>query len=86
MSVPFLNLLANLQERGGRVTVRVGGNSQETAILVPSIPDGSVLEKDKSNTYNPVWLLPPLSFPVLTSSIDSNSSLGVYPRDPVYDG
>lgn len=59
MAVPFLNLLANLQERGGGVTVRVGGNSQEAAILVESIPDGNVLEKDKSDVSNPVFL--PLS-------------------------
>lgn len=63
--MPLLNLLANLQERGGRVTIRVGGNSQETAVLVPSIPDGSVLEKDKSNAYNPVRFRSPFLFLML---------------------
>ena len=54
LAVPFLNLLSNLQARAGRVVVRVGGNSQETAVLVPSLPDGLTLEKDKSRLYNPV--------------------------------
>ena len=54
LAVPFLNLLANLEARAGRVVVRVGGNSQETAVLVPSLPNGVTLEKDKSRLYNPV--------------------------------
>jgi hypothetical protein len=57
LQVPFLNLLANCKERGGRVHVRVGGNSQETAVLVDSLPDGKPLEKDKSRSYNPVCSL-----------------------------
>lgn len=56
LAVPFLNLLANLQERAGRVLIRVGGNSQETAVLVPSLADGATLEKDQSRAYNPVGL------------------------------
>lgn len=86
MSVPFLNLLANLQERAGRVTIRIGGNSQETAILVPSLADGNTLEKDKSNLYNPVWLRHRTLFSPLIIPADTNTSLGVYPRDIVYDG
>ena len=54
LSVPFLNLLANLQQRSGRITVRVGGNSQETAIMVASLAGGSTLQKDKNGLYNPV--------------------------------
>ena len=54
LAVPFLNLLANLEARAGKVVVRVGGNSQETAVLVPSLPNGVTLEKDKSRLYNPV--------------------------------
>jgi len=54
LAVPFLNLLSNLQARAERVVVRVGGNSQETAVLVPSLPNGVTLEKDKSRLYNPV--------------------------------
>ena len=46
--------MANLQQRSGRITVRVGGNSQETAVMVPSLADGGTLEKDKASLYNPV--------------------------------
>lgn len=43
-----------LTARAGRVTIRVGGNSQETASLVDSLPDGKAIEKDKDDTSNPV--------------------------------
>ncbi|KAI0772364.1 hypothetical protein BD413DRAFT_612530 [Trametes elegans] len=48
IQVPFLNLLANVAERAGRVRVRVGGNTQETATLVDSLRDNAIIEKDKS--------------------------------------
>ncbi|KAI0799775.1 hypothetical protein BC629DRAFT_197696 [Irpex lacteus] len=53
LQVPFLNLMALLAQRGGTVPVRVGGNTQEFATLVDSIPDGKALEKDKEDTSNP---------------------------------
>ena len=34
--------------RAGRVAVRMGGNTQETATLVDSLPDGAMIGKDKS--------------------------------------
>ncbi|KAJ3476918.1 hypothetical protein NLI96_g10822 [Meripilus lineatus] len=37
----------------GHVNVRVGGNSQDTATLVDSLPNGVVLMKDKGNTTSP---------------------------------
>lgn len=46
--------MANIQQRAGRVNVRVGGNTQETAVLVDSTPDGRILEKDISGASNPV--------------------------------
>lgn len=46
--------MALLAQRGGTVPVRVGGNTQEFATLVDSIPDGKALEKDKEDTSNPV--------------------------------
>ena len=52
--MPFLNLMALLAQRGGTVPVRVGGNTQEFATLVASIPDGKAIEKDKEDTSNPV--------------------------------
>jgi hypothetical protein len=54
LQVPFLNLMANLRQRGGSVKVRVGGNTQETATLVASTPDGAALEKDYGRVSNPV--------------------------------
>ena len=45
-------------ERAGRVHVRVGGNTQETARLVQSLDDGKAIEKQKVDTNNPVRALP----------------------------
>ncbi|KAJ7054036.1 glycoside hydrolase family 79 protein [Mycena amicta] len=53
LQVPFLNLLSNLQARGGSVRVRVGGNTQETATLVDSLADGKMMEKQAQDTLNP---------------------------------
>ena len=51
--------MANIQQRAGHVKVRIGGNTQETAVLVDSTPDGRIIEKAPSGTYNPVsGLLP----------------------------
>lgn len=38
----------------GEVHVRVGGNTQETAYMVDSLPDGKFLEKNKEDASNPV--------------------------------
>ena len=46
--------MANLQQRGGQILIRVGGNTQETAVLVPSTPDGLIIEKDLAGVTNPV--------------------------------
>ncbi|KAI0060119.1 glycoside hydrolase family 79 protein [Artomyces pyxidatus] len=51
LSVPFLNLMANIKERAGWVQVRVGGNTQESAELVSSLANDSVLAKDYSTTF-----------------------------------
>ncbi|KAF5376683.1 hypothetical protein D9615_007846 [Tricholomella constricta] len=61
IQVPFLNLMANIQQRAGRVNIRVGGNTQETAVLVDSTPDGRILEKDITGASNPTQT-PPLVF------------------------
>ncbi|KAG5638703.1 hypothetical protein H0H81_010928 [Sphagnurus paluster] len=61
IQVPFLNLMANLQQRAGRVHVRVGGNTQETAVLLDSTPDGRILEKNATGSSNPTQT-PPLVF------------------------
>lgn len=46
--------MANLAQRAGGVQIRVGGNTQETATLVPSTPDGRILEKNLTGVSNPV--------------------------------
>ncbi|KAJ7603688.1 glycoside hydrolase family 79 protein [Mycena polygramma] len=38
LQVPFLNLMSNLQARGGSVQVRVGGDAQDTATMVFPLP------------------------------------------------
>ncbi|KAJ7679102.1 glycoside hydrolase family 79 protein [Mycena polygramma] len=57
LQVPFLNLMSNLQARGGSVRVRVGGNTQETATMVSTLPDGKMMEKKLGQAYEPVRLL-----------------------------
>ncbi|KAG6848315.1 hypothetical protein H0H93_001260 [Arthromyces matolae] len=59
IQVPFLNLMANIQQRAGEVRIRVGGNTQETAVLVESTPDGRIIEKDINGASNPVRVLDP---------------------------
>ncbi|EJF60218.1 hypothetical protein DICSQDRAFT_137837 [Dichomitus squalens LYAD-421 SS1] len=53
IQVPFLNLLATVADRAGRVRIRVGGNTQETATLVDSLPDNEMIAKDKTDATNP---------------------------------
>ncbi|KAG1737107.1 glycoside hydrolase family 79 protein [Suillus paluster] len=50
LQVPFLNLMALLRERAGEVHIRVGGNTQETAVLVDSLPGGVMITKEKGTT------------------------------------
>ena len=40
-----MNLMANMVDRVGRVLVRVGGNSQEQATVVPDLPDNVAIYK-----------------------------------------
>lgn len=41
LAAPFLNLMSNLEERSGGVLIRIGGNSQDYAVMVPSLANGS---------------------------------------------
>ncbi|KAJ7092351.1 glycoside hydrolase family 79 protein [Mycena belliarum] len=63
IQVPFLNLMANIQQRAGAVRVRVGGNSQESAALVAAseIPDGKILQKNLTGVTGTTQT-PPLEF------------------------
>ncbi|KAJ7037927.1 glycoside hydrolase family 79 protein [Mycena alexandri] len=53
LQVPLLNLLANIQERAGAVHIRVGGNTQEFAFYVDSLPEERAISKQKADTNNP---------------------------------
>ncbi|KAF8816878.1 hypothetical protein BYT27DRAFT_7127069 [Phlegmacium glaucopus] len=75
LQVPFLNLMANLQQRSGAIDIRVGGNTQETAVLVPSTPDGRILEKDLSGVSNPTQTPPLIFTPELLYMLANISSL-----------
>ncbi|KIM82064.1 glycoside hydrolase family 79 protein [Piloderma croceum F 1598] len=55
IQVAFLNLMANIVDRSGTVKVRVGGNTQDTAVLVNEIPNGADLTKDYGDTSNPTY-------------------------------
>ena len=48
IQVPFLNLLATIADRGGGVRIRIGGNTQETASLVESLPNNAMIAKDQA--------------------------------------
>jgi len=58
--------MANLQQRTGRINIRVGGNTQETATLVNSTADGRILEKDLQNVSNPVRATPIIPYQLQT--------------------
>lgn len=61
LQVPFLNLMALLRERAGEVHIRVGGNTQETAVLVDSLPGGVMVAKEHGTT-NDVTATPTLLY------------------------
>lgn len=45
--------MASLVQRGGRVNIRVGGNTQDYATLVPSLPNGEIIQKQQTGNTNP---------------------------------
>ncbi|KAI0633080.1 glycoside hydrolase family 79 protein [Trametes polyzona] len=75
LHVQFLNLMNIIAQRAGAVHIRVGGNTQETAFLVDSFPDGKMMEKDKEDASNPTST-PVLAFtPELLYMLANVSSL-----------
>lgn len=46
--------MALIQQRAGRVHIRVGGNTQETATLVDSLPNNRIMQKEQTDMNNPV--------------------------------
>jgi len=61
LQVPFLNLMVNLTQHVGQVNIQVRGNTQETAVLIPSTLDGKIFKKDNAGSTNPVHPLNSLS-------------------------
>ncbi|KAF9458509.1 glycoside hydrolase family 79 protein [Collybia nuda] len=55
IQVPFLNLMANLQQRAGHINIRLGGNTQDFAHMVDHIDNGHSLDKDHSDPSNPTF-------------------------------
>ena len=79
--------MANLQQRGGQVLIRVGGNTQETAVLVPSTPDGLIIEKDLAGVTNPVRPISPPSYQkenLTPYNIDRYSPSRIHPRSHIH--
>ncbi|KAI6035708.1 glycoside hydrolase family 79 protein [Pisolithus marmoratus] len=70
IQVPFLNLMSNIRQRAGEIRIRVGGNTQETASLVDSLPDGDMALKEPSNLNDPT------STPALRYTADALYMLG----------
>ncbi|KIK25599.1 hypothetical protein PISMIDRAFT_69949, partial [Pisolithus microcarpus 441] len=70
VQVPFLNLMSNIRQRAGEVRIRVGGNTQETASFVDSLPDGDMALKEPSNLNDPT------STPALRYTADALYMLG----------
>jgi hypothetical protein len=57
--------MANIKQRAGSVHIRIGGNTQDTASMVASLPGGKAIAKEATNTSNPVRHAQPYSFPPL---------------------
>ncbi|OSD00691.1 glycoside hydrolase family 79 protein [Trametes coccinea BRFM310] len=72
---PFLNLMALVAERAGRVLVRVGGNTQDTARMVQSLEDGKAIEKQQVDTNNPTQTPALLYTPEILYLLSNISSL-----------
>lgn len=54
IQVPFLNLMSNIVERAGGVLIRLGGNTQEYAVMVDELEDGRSIAKQDAATLQTV--------------------------------
>ncbi len=85
MNVPFLNLMSLIAQKAGAVHVRVGGNTQETAFLVDSFPDGGILEKDNGDKSNPVRdLLRSLARYLVSDVLQTGTPVLAFTPDLIY--
>lgn len=62
ISVPFLNLMSALATRSGSVQIRVGGNTQDYATYVDSLPNGVIIGKLNSAAINNPTQTPPILY------------------------
>ncbi|KAG5642996.1 hypothetical protein DXG03_001773 [Asterophora parasitica] len=53
IQVPFLNLMAQIQQRAGGVHIRMGGNTQDFAYWVEQVDNHAATSKEKSDPKNP---------------------------------
>lgn len=63
--------MSSLAQRGGRVNIRVGGNTQDYATLVPSLPVGQMIQKQQTGNTDPVGLV---HLPSLVNCADAEST------------
>lgn len=85
---PFLNLMALMVERSAAISVRVGGNTQEQAVVVDSLPNNKAVAKNKTDTTNPTDT-PDLEitpeFIYILSNVSSLLNINWYLGIPFYD-
>jgi len=84
IQVPVLNLISNIKERAGWCHIRVGGNTQENAQLVASLPNGTILAKDNAAVTGttqtpPIEYTPDLLYMLsnISSLVGAKWSLGI---------
>ena len=77
--------MANLVKRSGRVNIRVGGNSQETAVMVQNTSTGALIVKgnDTQGTVSHPQLFTRAE---LNNAPDSNSANYIQGGFNIYDG
>ena len=83
--------MSNLEERAGGVVIRLGGNTQEYASMVDSLPKGATFSKAAFNSNQTVsWIFSHYlesvrsSFSFL-SFTDPDTGCGVYDRYVLHD-
>lgn len=50
--------MGNIQQRGGGVHIRLGGNTQDFAVYVEELENGHALDKETVDSKNPVRHFP----------------------------
>ena len=73
--------MANLAARAGGVPIRIGGNTQEFAVVVDNVPNGRTFGKEDSGTTQTVRVIsyfPSLSPLIQQQPSDENSCRCLY--------